>query len=177
MEKHNELLSFKQKILIMKKLVSLLLFASGIFISEAFAQTQLRNFDDLVHALNTGKTVRAVIHYGDCMLIDDNEIQESAPDAVGGMDFDVYEYIARQSVRNEKAFVVSSAAKLIQNPKGEGFVYNYGKIRADEDGKVKITVNYVNPTDYSVLMDENFFTEINDGNNKGAAYFYIKSCE
>jgi hypothetical protein len=159
----------------MKKLIFVLLFISGFLVSEAFAQIQLKSFDDLVHALNTGKTVRAVIHYGDCMLIDDNEIQETSPDAVGGMDFDVYEYFARQSVRNEKAFVVSSAAKLIQNPTGEGFVYNYGKIRADEDGKVKITVNYVEPVDYTVLMDENFFTEINNGENKGAAYFYIKT--
>lgn len=150
----------------------LVLFLSSI--TGLHAQKQLHSFAELISALNGGQSVRVVIHYGDCMLIDGNQIQEKSPDAVGGMPLDVYEYFAQGSIGNKQAFVVSSTSKLIQNPKGKGFVYNYAKIRVDEDGKVKLTANYLNPTDYSVLMDENFFTEINDGKNEGAAYFYVQ---
>lgn len=155
-------------------LSSVLTIALFLFVgnSNVHAQTPLKSFDELIEALHTGKNVRLVIHYADCMLIDDNEIKEKSPDAVGGMPLDVYEYFAKGSIKNEKAFVVSSQTKLIENPKGAGFVYNYAKVRVDEDGKVTLTAAYLYPSDYSYLMNEKFFTEINTGENNGAAYFY-----
>ncbi|MGC8864877.1 MAG: VirK family protein [Bacteroidales bacterium] len=136
------------------------------------AQTPLKGFDELMQALRSGKHVKMVVDYKKCQLISDNEISEKSPDATGGMNLDTWEFFARGSVRNDKAFVVFSASHLIQYPKGDGYVYNYVKVRVSEDNKVKITARYVDPKSFENLMDENFFGEINDGKNGGGVAFY-----
>ncbi len=142
--------------------------------TSLFAQTsnQLKSFDELMAALKAGKQVRMVVYYGKCKQISDNEEKEKAPDAVGGLTLDVFEYFAPNAVKNKQAFVVASASKLIENPKGEGFVYNYVKIKVTEDNKVKITAKYVDVKTYNENMDENFFGDINDGKNDKQVYFY-----
>lgn len=135
---------------------------------------QVQNFNELMEFLNRGERVRVVIHYAKCTLIWDNELQKESPDAVSGLNIDTYEYFARKAVRNnEKAFLVFSENHLIQNPKGKGYVYNYGKVRLDEDGDVKITVSYVEPLTLEETMTEKFFTKMNDGKNEGAIFFYL----
>lgn len=131
---------------------------------------QLKNFDELMQALNSGEIVRIVVHYGDCQLISQNEVQERSPNAIGGMNIDVYEYFAPMSIGNQQAFVSFSQAKLINHG---GFIYNYAKIRVYDDNKVKITAQYLDPEDFELEMDENFFSEINDEKNDGAVYFYL----
>jgi hypothetical protein len=125
-------------------------------------------------ALNRGENVRTIIHYAKCTLILDNEIQKDSPDAISGLSIDTYEFFARKAVRNnEKAFLVFSANHFIQNPKGKGYVYYYGKVRVDEDGEIKITVSYVEPLTLEETMTEKFFTQINDGKNDGGVFFYL----
>jgi hypothetical protein len=142
-------------------------------IPDAPAQDrQLPAFDALMTALNAGSPVRAVIHYGKCKLFSDGAGQEKSPDAIGGMAIDAYEFFAPNTVRNDKAFVVFSTAKLIQNPKGEGFAYNYVKVRVNADNTVKITAQYVNASTYKVFMDEYFLGLVNDGKNDGGVFFY-----
>lgn len=149
------------------QIVSSILF----FYSLSFAQTtQLNNFGDLMDALNTGESVRAVIHYGKCELIIDSVAVE-APDAIGGMEFQTFEYFAKMSIRNEKAYVTTSETVLIGHPY-YGYVYNYAKLRIYEDNFVEIIARYLDPKSYEVKMDETFTTIINDGNNEGAIYLY-----
>ena len=149
------------------QIVSSILF----FYSLSFAQTtQLNNFGDLMDALNTGESVRAVIHYGKCELIIDSVAVE-APDAIGGMEFQTFEYFAKMSIRNEKAYVTTSETVLIGHPY-YGYVYNYAKLRIYEDNFVQIIARYLDPKSYEVKMDETFTTIINDGNNEGAIYLY-----
>lgn len=152
----------------------ILLFALPVF---AFAQLQqIVNFESLMKLLNGGENVRVTIHFAKCQLIYDNEIQKESPDAISGLSIDTYEYFARKAVRsNEKAFLVFSENKLILNPKGSGYVYNYGKVRIDEDGEVKITVSYIDPITLEETMTEKFFTTINDGKNKGGLFLYFKN--
>jgi predicted amidohydrolase len=45
---------------------------------------QLKSFDEILNALTSGKTVKAVFHYKGCKLIRDNEEVERVPDASGG---------------------------------------------------------------------------------------------
>lgn len=142
------------------------------FAFSVSAQTPLKGFDELMQALRSGKHVKMVVDYKKCQLIYDNEISEKSPDATGGMNLDTWEFFARGSVRNDKAFVVFSTSHLIQYPKGEGYVYNYVKVRVSEDNKVKITARYVEPKTFENLMDENFFGEINDGKNGAGVTFY-----
>jgi len=151
----------------MKKIVLVitLLVVSIVLIAKP---TQLKNFVDLMEALRAGREVKVVAEYGKCKLISGNE-EKVAPNAIGGMGIDVWEYFAPMSIGNPTAFVVFSQTKLINYG---GYIYNYGKFRVGDDNKVKITAQYANANDFNIEMDENFFTEINDGKNEGAVYFY-----
>ena len=153
----------------MKKVI-LIVFLMIVSMMLIAKPSQLKNFEDLMDALKTGKEVRVVAEYGKCKLISGNE-EKSAPNAIGGMGVDVWEYFAPMSVGNPTAFVVFSQTKLINYG---GYIYNYAKFRVGDDNKVKITAQYANATDFDVEMDENFFSEINDGKNEGAIYFYAE---
>jgi hypothetical protein len=82
---------------------------------------------------------------------------------------------AKRFVATKRRFWFFSENKLILNPKGSGYVYNYGKVRIDEDGEVKITVSYIDPITLEETMTEKFFTTINDGKNKGGLFLYFKN--
>ena len=153
----------------MKKITITLLVIFAVALLYAKTE-QLKNFEELMDALKSGEQVRMVVYYGRCKLISGNEIKDSAPNAIGGMNLNVFEYFAPMSIGNPNAFVVSSQTKLINL---KGFVYNYAKLKVSDDNKVKITAQYVNPDEFEIEMDENFFSTINDGKNKGAVYFYL----
>lgn len=136
------------------------------------ANKQLKSFEELLKVLEKGKEVSVVLHYGDCVLEYDGEIQDESVDAIGGMKIDVFEYFAPGSIRNEHAFLVASTSKLIKNPLGEGYVYNYVKIKVDENDQVVVTAEYIDPLTYEAVMHEKFYGEINNGKNQGCVYFY-----
>ena len=99
----------------MKKLFTTILIICTL---GTYAQSyQLLNFEELMTALKSGKEIHMVIQYGKCKLISDNEEKEKVPDAIGGMKLDTWEYFAVKAVKNDKAFVVFSESKMIQNPK------------------------------------------------------------
>jgi hypothetical protein len=157
-----------------RRLFFIILFFTTPFVTLAQPK-QIVSFESLVKLLNGGENVRVVIHFAKCQLIYDNEIQKESPDAISGLSIDTYEYFARNAVRgNEKAFLVFSENKLIQNPKGKGYVYNYGKVRIEEDGEVKITVSYIDPITLEETMTEKFFTTINDTKNQGGLFLYYE---
>ncbi len=155
----------KSKILI----VILCLFTGSLLHAQTI---QIRNFDDLMQSLNSGEKVRIVMHYSKCNLFIDQKEQPSSPDAVSGMEISTFEYFAPGATGNNLAFLVFSDSKVISNPKGKGYVYNYGKVRINSDNKVIITARYLNPKNFKVIMDEYFEGEINDGKNKGGVYVY-----
>lgn len=157
----------------MKRIIILIALAYAALMSANAQPKALKNFDELMSALNAGYNVRVVIYYGKCKLVADNEMQDKSPDAIGGMTIDTYEYFAPKAVRgNENAFVVFSENKLIQNPKGKGFVYNWAKFKVESTGKVKVSVMYLDSTTQEELMSENFFTEFSDSAKEQAIYFY-----
>ncbi len=138
-----------------------------------FSQTsRLTNFNDLMQSLNSGEKVRVVIDYSQCKWASGKDVDKPLPKAVFGMEISVYEYFAAGAVRNTIPFVVFSESKLIQNPRGKGFVLNYGKVRINEDNTVQITAKYIHPKKYTVLMDLVFTGKLNDGiNNEGISLF------
>lgn len=149
----------------------LAIFCLGMFM-VVNGQNPLNGFSEIMDALKLGKEVKTVIHYSGCQLISDNEIEEKSPDAIGGMTIETWEYFAENSVRNKLAFLVTSTSHLIQNPKGDGYVMNYVKLKITADNKVKITARYIDAKTFEVLMDENFFGEICDGKNEASVFFY-----
>jgi hypothetical protein len=141
--------------------------------SVAQAQTeQILNFNELMHLLNSGEKVRVVIHYAQCKLFTDQKEQPSSPDAVSAMSISTFEYFAAGVANNQMAFVVFSDSRLIKNPIGKGYVYNYGKVRINSDNTVKIIAQYLNPKNYKVLMDEVFEAKVNNGKDNGGVYLY-----
>jgi hypothetical protein len=150
------------------KLRSYYLFLFLIISLSGQAQPKrIKHFNNLVESLNAGGRVRVVLHYAKCRLVTDNPDQISAPDAIAGMDIDTFEYFAPGAAHNIKAFLVFSQMKLIQNPKGKGFVYNYGKVRISENDSVIVSAKYLNPKNFNVVMDETFLGKMNDGTNSG----------
>jgi len=152
----------------MKKFFVLILIPFSIF-----AQTQqLKDFNQLFNSLKSGETVRAIIHYELCRLVIDGK-EEVAPNAIGGMDLNTFEYFAKGSVRIDNAFISVSETVLISHPR-YGYVLNYVKLRIYEDDNVEIVARYLDPKTYEVKMDETFYTRINNGNNSGALFLYVK---
>ena len=147
-------------------------FIGAVHIGHA-KTVQLRSFNEIFKALTSGKTVKAIFHYKGCKLISDNEVVEKVPDAIGGMELSTFEYFTPGSIRNKNGFISSSKTVLINHP-GYGFVMNYAKVRIYDNNKIRIIAQYVTPNTYEIKMDESFYTVINDGKNKGAAYFYLK---
>jgi hypothetical protein len=147
--------------------VLLFLFLTG----STFSQTmQLTSFKSFFESLTSGEDVNAVVHYAKCKLVIDGE-ETPAPDAIGGMKLIPYEYFARMSVRNEKAYVTASETRLIAH-RSYGYVLNYVKIRIFEDDSIEIIARYLAPNTYEVKMDETFNATINNGSNDGAVYLY-----
>lgn len=137
-----------------------------------FAQPeQLMDFESLLTKLKSGETVKAVIHYSLSKLVVDGK-EEKAPDAIGGMEFQAFEYFAKGAVRNDKAFISVSETVLISHPR-YGYVLNYVKLRIFEDNSLEIIARYLDPRTYEVRMDETFYSEINNGQNNGAVYLYV----
>lgn len=138
-----------------------------ICLSGPAQPVRIKSFKDLEASLNNGERVRVVIHYAQCKLSTDGSQQSPAPDAITGMDIDTFEYFAPGAAHNLKAFLVFSQMKMIQNPIGKGFVYNYGKVRINDDNSVIVSAKYINPKNLKVVMDESFSGILNDGTNGG----------
>jgi len=159
----------------MKKLFfafSLIAIFSGTIQSQE--TKQIKSFGELMEALKNGSDVNAVLHYAKCDLYVDGEKQDRKIDAIGGMPIDVYEYFSKNLFGNPHAFVSTSQTKLIQNPQGDGYVYNYVKIRIHDNNKVEIVARYLKPGKYKETMAEKFEGVINDGDNDGGVYLYKK---
>jgi len=137
--------------------------------ASAAAPRQLTDFDALLDALRTGRTVRVVVDYGRCELIADNEPQ-TAPQAIGGMPVDVWEYFAAGSIGNDRAFLAFSHGSLIQHAR-RGMVINHVKFRVLADGEVTIGARYLDPVTHEETMFQNLFTTIADGEQGAAAFF------
>lgn len=150
----------------MKKYFSLI-FITAVLFAEPL---QLKNFEEFYESIISGNEVKVVIHYRKTDLIVDDK-PEAAPDAIGGMNIDIYEYFAAGTVRNDKEFISTSKSVLIKHPV-YGYVLNYVKMRIYDDETVQIVAQYINPVTYEVKMDETFKGAINDGKNNEGIYFY-----
>lgn len=153
----------------MKKTVIglMLLLTSSSFILNPSAE--LKNFNELLTALKEGKNIRVIIHYAKCRLVIDGR-EEKSPEAIGGMDLKTFEYFARKSVKNDKAFIASSETVLIFHQR-YGYVFNYIKIRIYEDESVEIIARYLDPKTYEVKMDETFYSSLNKENESAVIIF------
>jgi hypothetical protein len=150
------------------KFKALVLFLLFFVAHVAVSQTaRIPDFERLMKSLNAGERVRIVIEYQKCAWQDTTK-KTVTPNAITGMDIDTYEFFAPGVIHKKMAFVVFANSKLIQNPKGKGFVYNYGKVRINADNTVLITAKYIDPKTFKEQMNEVFVGKLNDGTNKEA---------
>lgn len=141
-------------------------------VSMTFAGEQVKSFTDMMTRLKKGDNLKVVIHYGKCRMISENEIQDYSPDAIGGMEIHNFEYFAKKSIGNDHAFMATSTSHLIENPIGEGYVYNYVKVKILENNSVVITARYLDSESKKEIMSEKFFTDINNGDNDAGVYLF-----
>lgn len=154
---------------LMRKILLLLVF----LVAPLYAATgPVTTFADLLSALEQGKMVRAVIHYGECKLFVDGK-EDTTVAAVGGMPLWPYEYFPAQVMGNPKGFFVCSATNLILHRK-YGHMYNYVKMKIYDDGEVEITARYLHPKSYKVKMDETFKGRISMKEGEGGIYLFME---
>lgn len=152
-----------------------IILCSFIIITQLSAQSiQLNSFDELLNELKNGERVRVVIDYSKCKVIfDEKEIP--SPNAIGGMNFETFEYFAKGAVRNELAFVSTSETVLISHP-SYGTVFNYVRVKVFENNNIEITARYLDPKSFEIKMDEKILTQINDSkNDAGTSFFKLKN--
>ncbi len=137
--------------------------------NEKTGAVAINSFDRLIDVLKAGGEVRAIFHYARCRLVQDGDTTD-APDAIGGMKIETFEYFAPNSVGNTQAFLSASQTSLIAR-RGK-HVYNYVKLKLYQDGQAEITARYLEPPKMKVRMDETFLGRLNDGQNRGAVYLY-----
>ena len=160
----------------MKKIILSLIIL--LVTNALFAQTSIQNFEQLMVALKSGKSVKAVIYYGKCKLFSDGKEEPESPNAIGGMKLDTYEYFDSTVFKGKvPSFITTSQTLLINHPK-YGYVYNYVKIKIKIDNNVEITARYLKPRKFSskfkIVMDETFKGKIFDGKNEGAVSFFVE---
>ncbi len=94
-------------------------------------------------------------------------------DAVGGMKLETWEQFGvgiTGKRADKRTYVAASETKLISI---RGFVLNYGSVRVYDDGEVLVKVNYLDPRDYAIKMDEMFRCRISDGRDGHGASFFV----
>ena len=142
----------------------------SIFAMAGAAPRRLNNFESLMKSLQSGHIVKVVIEYGKCKLEIDGQAQP-APEAIGGVKFEPWEYFAKGVVRNDKAYVVSSETVLISSAR-YGHVYNYVRVRIYEDQTVEITAKYLKTGSFEVVMDETFRGTISTAKDKNGVHLW-----
>lgn len=144
----------------MNKIIAILFVAAAQLFSQA---VQLNSFNELMRVLKNGERVRVIIDYSKCKVVfNENEIP--APKAIGGMNFETFEFFDKGAVRNEMAFVSTSQTVLISHP-SYGTVLNYVRIKIFDNDSVEITARYLDPNSYEIKMDEKIYSEIKTENN------------
>ncbi len=120
----------------------------------------IKNFDAILQHLKAGNSLRCVLDYSKCKLIIDS-VETESPDVIGGMPIAAFEFFAKGSIKNEKAFVTFSETSLISHRR-YGYVLNYVKIRIFDDESVEIIARYLDPKSYEIKMDETFWGKISE---------------
>jgi len=141
-------------------------------LAAAPVATRLDSALEIRAALRAGGRVRAVLEYKKMHLVDRNGQELQAPDAIGGLDLEPFEYFAAGSIGNDIGYLTASHAQLVRHSR-DGYVTNYVKVTVEDTGTVRILAEYLDPHTDELLMDETFTTEIADGVNKGGAFFYL----
>lgn len=139
--------------------------------SMVFSQkTLIVDFQSFVKALNSGCGVKLVVEYSKTKNINE-ETDSRSPDVIGGMEIRAFEYFAKGVINNEMAFVAASETQLIHHPR-HGFIYNYAKFKLFENQRAVITVAYLSPDSFEVIMKESYEGNLNSGDDNGAFLLY-----
>ncbi len=152
----------------------LLFFLFTILSFNLYAQNDSRlltSFSEFVSALDKGKSITAIFHYGKCKLLIDS-VEQKSPEVKGGMKIDEFEYFPANSIRNPVTYLAFSKTVLINHSR-HGYVWNYVKCRVYENRKVEINARYVDPKSWDTLMNETFLGELSTSFEDRGVYLYL----
>jgi hypothetical protein len=150
--------------------------AAAISSSVALASPQLLpSFDALMTALKSGSVVKGVYTYSKCTIRNEDpnstEPPSPAPNAIGGNTFQTWEYFAPMMMKNPNGFVSTSESVLITHRK-YGYIYNYGRTKVLDDGRVELLIEYLDVKTMEVKMHEIIDCRISNGADSNGAAFY-----
>jgi hypothetical protein len=146
-----------------------------VLTSALAAPEILPNFEGLMSALKQGRAVKGVYTYSKCFIRNEEpnstEPPSPAPNAIGGNTFQTWEYFAPMMMGNPNGFVSTSDTVLVVHRK-YGYIYNYGRVKVLDDGRVEILVEYLDAKTMDVKMHEIIDCRISDGRDANGAVFY-----
>ena len=96
-------------------------------------------------ALETGRTLKVIIHFGNCHAIGTDKKAEDSPGIVTGFTVGSFDFFPKNSARNSKEFISLVSGNMNETLPGKGYVYNFLRLKIFEDGKVAITTSQINP--------------------------------
>lgn len=147
-----------------------------LFITESLPQQDnqimVTDFATMLSALDQGKNLNVVVHYGKCRLMIDS-LEEKSPDVTGGMKIEEFEYFPANTIRNPKGYIATSKTVLISHSR-YGYVWNYIKFRFYENGEVEINARYIDPLTLETKMNETFHGALSDKTTDRGVHLFLK---
>jgi hypothetical protein len=124
----------------------------------------LASHDEVMDALQSGRQVRAILHYSGCTMYG-----EPGPDSVGGMVVEAFEWFDEGVVYNDEPYVAFSRSNLVLMYNDH--VYDYVKVRVYESGRVQIIAEYIDPETFDLEMHEEMECELDEGDGGSVAVY------
>lgn len=157
----------------MKKISSYLVAATCLISSiGSFANSKtLANFDELLNALDSGKTVRAVIHMDKCTL----ESGSGFPQALsGGFTFDVYNHYQLPIDANTSKEVISTSKTVfsITTISNLGAIKNYIRLHVFKDNTARFLGVIIDPKTNEQKMSSSLLCPVSDDINQAGVMLY-----
>jgi hypothetical protein len=113
----------------------------------------LPDYSSIFQSLQTGRKVRAIFRYDECVLDG-----EPGPVAIGGSNIDTFEWFSAQFFGVPR---ISFSGNVLANiGQTYGWVYDQVKTRVDATGSILITATYIKPTNFTVVMHEEFHCNV-----------------
>ena len=157
---------------------------SGIVTSTKFfkmgkPRRTVNNFSQIKSSLDKGDTIRAVIDYRKCKVLQkDGSLTENVPTAIWGYDIDTAEYFGETfkmpyPTGENSSWISSSKHAITLLDSGES-VWEYTKFRTYESGVVRLIRTYLSLNNYEKLSETTFRCSYGTDLNSSAIRYFIK---
>jgi hypothetical protein len=140
--------------------------------SDAVAPSRIGNFATLRDALTKGATVRAVVEYGRCQLVEAGD-PRLRPAPMGGFTVDAWRSAVGSDGSGERVSVILSGEQLMVGPRG-GVLRQLVRLEVFHDDRVTVELRHLDPDTAEVLSLWRLATTLDRGDEGAAAFFRLE---